>query len=103
MTGYRTPSGEVTIPLPGSTLEQAPDGAKPLQFAGHGRIVTYSVVHVPATRFKDRAPYALAVIELDEGARLLGLVGGGATGGLTIDGRVRSSHSDEYGHHFVPA
>jgi uncharacterized OB-fold protein len=103
LTGYRTASGEVTIPLPGSTLETVPEGAEALAFAGDGRIVTYSVVHVPSTRFKDQAPYVLAVIELAEGARLLGLVHGAANGGLAVDGRVRFSHSDGYGHHFVLA
>jgi len=97
LTGYRTPSGEVTIPLPGSTLEHAPEGAEPLVFAGGGKVLTYSIVYVPTTRFKDKAPYALAVIELDEGARLLALVDGDE---LAVDAAVRFSHKDEYGYHF---
>jgi uncharacterized OB-fold protein len=100
VTGYRIAAGEVTIPLPGSTLEQVPEGAERLEFVGAGRIVTYSVVHVPSTRFKDVSPYTLAVVELDEGARLLALVDDGEP---AIDGRVRFSHSDDYGHHFVLA
>ncbi|MBV8086325.1 MAG: OB-fold domain-containing protein [Chloroflexi bacterium] len=100
MTGYRVPGGEITIPLPGSTLEQVPDGAETLEFAGAGRIVTYSVVHVPSTRFKDVAPYTLAVVELHEGARLLALLDQGEP---AIGGPVRFTHSDEYGHHFVLA
>ena len=100
LTGYRVPGGEVTIPLPGSTLEQAPEGAATVDFAGPGRIVTFSVVHVPSTRFKEVTPYTLAVVELDEGARLLALVDDGEP---AIDRRVRFSHSDDYGHHFVLA
>ena len=103
LAGYRAPSGEVTIPLPGSTLEHAPEGAEPLQLSGTGRIVTFSVVHVAPARFKDQAPYALAVIELEAGARLLALVDGGAGGQLAIDDPVRFNHSDEFGHHFVLA
>jgi uncharacterized OB-fold protein len=100
LTGYRTAAGEVTIPLPGSTLEQIPEGAEPLQFAGTGRVLTYSIVFVPTTRFKDAAPYALAVVELREGARLLALVDGGTAANLSVDAHVHFSHKDEHGYHF---
>jgi len=100
LTGYRAPSGEVTIPLPGSTLEHVPAGAEPLAFSGRGKILTYSIVYVPTTRFKDKAPYALAVIELEEGARLMAIVD---TQNLNIDLPVRFSHHDQYGFHFLSA
>ena len=100
LTGYRAASGEITIPLPGSTLEHVPAGAEPLTFAGGGRVLTYSIVYVPTTRFKDKAPYALAVIELDEGARLMAIVDGGAADNLSVDGRVRYTRHDTYGFHF---
>ena len=100
LTGYRTLAGEVTIPLPGSTLERMPPGSEPLVFAGHGRVLTYSIVHVPTTRFRSQAPYALAVIELDEGARLLSLVDGGTAENLAVDAEVRFSRRDEFGYHF---
>ena len=103
LTGYRAPTGEVTIPLPGSTLEHAPEGAEPLAFAGGGRVLTYSIVYVSTTRFKDKAPYALAVVELDEGARLMALVDGGTAENMAVDGRVRYTHRDEYGYHFESA
>jgi uncharacterized OB-fold protein len=100
LTGYRAASGEVTIPLPGSTLEHVPAGAEPLTFAGGGKMLSYSIVYVPTTRFKDKAPYALAVIELDEGARLMAIVDGGTTENLAVDGPVRYTHHDGYGFHF---
>lgn len=100
LTGYRAASGEVTIPLPGSTLEYVPEGAEPLTFAGSGRVLTYSIVYVPTTRFKDAAPYALAIVELDEGARLMAIVDGGTAENLTVEGRVRYSHHDDHGYHF---
>jgi uncharacterized OB-fold protein len=99
LTGYRALSGEVTIPLPGSTLDHLPEGAEPLQFAGGGKIVTYSIVYVPTTRFKEKAPYALAIIELDEGARLMAIVDGAAEA-LSVDAPVRYTHHDQYGYHF---
>ncbi|HLY66971.1 MAG TPA: OB-fold domain-containing protein [Chloroflexota bacterium] len=101
LTGYRTPASEVTIPLPGSTLEHMPDGSEPLAFSGRGKVLTYSIVYVPTTRFKGKAPYALAVVELEEGARLMALVDGGTAENLSIDAPVRYSHGDEYGFHFL--
>jgi uncharacterized OB-fold protein len=100
LAGYRTPSGEVTIPVPGSTLERMPEGAQPLRFSGRGKLLTYTIIYVPTTRFKARAPYALGVIELDEGARLMAIVDGGAAENLSIDARVQYAGHDEYGHHF---
>ncbi|MBV9120335.1 MAG: OB-fold domain-containing protein [Chloroflexi bacterium] len=100
LTGYRSPSGEITLPLPGSTLERQPAGAETVRFTGKGRLLTYSIVHVPTTRFKSQAPYVLAIIELDEGARLMGLVDGAPAGNLAIEANVRYSHRDEFGYHF---
>ena len=100
LTGYKLPSGEITIPLPGSTLEHVPHDAEPLTFAGSGTLLTYSIVYVPTTRFKDKAPYALAVVELAEGARLMGIVDGGTAENLSVNAHVRYTHRDEYGYHF---
>lgn len=100
LTGYRTASGEVTIPVPGSTLEHVPAGSEPLTFGGRGKLLTYSIVHVPTTRFKDMAPYALGVIQLDEGAKLMAMIDGGTVDNLAVDGRVQYVGHDEYGHHF---
>ena len=42
---------------------------EPFQFSGKGKIYTYSVIRSPPDDFKKMAPYAVAVIELDEGAK----------------------------------
>jgi len=41
-----------------------------IQFAGKGRIYSYSVVHDAPTDFSDQRPYIMAIVELDEGPRL---------------------------------
>ncbi len=41
-----------------------------VQLAGTGKIATYTVIHVPASQFADEAPFAIGVIEMDEGARI---------------------------------
>lgn len=40
------------------------------QFSGKGKIHTFSVVRSPIDEFKKLSPYAVAIIELEEGARL---------------------------------
>jgi uncharacterized OB-fold protein len=45
--------------------------AEIIQLSHSGRVVTYTVVHVPPADFLMEAPYALAVIETPEGARLM--------------------------------
>jgi hypothetical protein len=36
-----------------------------------GKIVSHTVIRVPPAPFKDEAPYAVAVVQLDDGPRLL--------------------------------
>ena len=36
-----------------------------------GRVVTSTVIHVPPTDFETQSPYAVAVVETPEGARLM--------------------------------
>lgn len=42
----------------------------PFKFSGHGKVLTYSVLYSVADQYADMKPYVLAVIELDEGARM---------------------------------
>ncbi|MFC6942326.1 Zn-ribbon domain-containing OB-fold protein [Salinirubellus sp. GCM10025818] len=37
-----------------------------------GHVVSYTAVHTPPPAFADEAPYTIAVVELDSGARLTG-------------------------------
>ena len=48
-----------------------------VQASGRGRVYTYTVCHVAAhPAFESRVPYAIGMIELDEGVRMLaGIVG----------------------------
>jgi uncharacterized OB-fold protein len=69
------------------------------QAAGGARLVSWVVYHIayhPA--FKDRLPYNVAVVELEEGPRLISnLVGVSDTAALTIDQRLRLVIEDEGG------
>lgn len=46
------------------------------QFSGSGRIVSHTVIRVPPEGFEKYTPYAVAIIELDEGARISGQIVG---------------------------
>jgi len=44
------------------------------RFKGNGTVLSYSVVYAPPTGYKLRVPYTLALIKLEEGPTVLGLV-----------------------------
>lgn len=51
--------------------------------AGRGRIHSYTTIHrAQQASFRDRVPYTLALVDLDEGPRILGFLDGGA--GVTV-------------------
>ena len=46
------------------------------QTSGHGTLHTYMINYRPAPGFEEDAPYAIAVIQLDEGPRMMGNIVG---------------------------
>jgi len=46
------------------------------QFSGKGKIVSHTIVRVPPEGFEKYSPYAVAIIELDEGTRVSGQIVG---------------------------
>ena len=38
---------------------------------GHARVVTYVISYKPARGFEERCPYVIAIVELDEGVRMM--------------------------------
>lgn len=47
-----------------------------MKFSGKGNIVSYTIIRVPPGGFEKYTPYAVAIIELDEGTRISGQVVG---------------------------
>ncbi|MGE3245589.1 MAG: Zn-ribbon domain-containing OB-fold protein [Beijerinckiaceae bacterium] len=41
------------------------------EVSGRGSVYSYTVTHIPMPGFEERGPYALALVELDEGVRIL--------------------------------
>ena len=42
----------------------------PAQLAEKGKIITYTIIRVPPHQFADQAPYAVGIVELDDGVML---------------------------------
>ncbi len=45
-----------------------------VQLTPHGKLVTYTVVHVSPPQFKHMAPYAVGIVEMPEGVKLPGII-----------------------------
>lgn len=43
---------------------------EPIQFSGKGKIFSFSIIRTPTSDFKKIALYAVAIIELEEGAKV---------------------------------
>jgi len=41
-----------------------------------GTLLTYTVIHVPPSQFQSVAPYALGIVEFEDGVHLLGMIRG---------------------------
>lgn len=85
----------------------------PLNLGGTGTVVQSTTVHVPAPGFEDLVPYAMAIIELDEGPRLTAQITDCApanvAAGMRVKAVFRRIQEDGkagviyYGTKFVPA
>ena len=45
-----------------------------LALKGKGKLVTYTIIRVAPEGFGDQAPYAIGIVELDEGIRIMGQI-----------------------------
>ncbi len=67
-------SGTVTLPRRFVDPETGDKEIEPVKLKGTGTILTYTVVHIPADDYSHLAPFPVAIIETDEGARLTAMV-----------------------------
>lgn len=44
------------------------------ELQSRGRLVTYTVIHLPPPQFQVLAPYAIGIVELTDGVRLPGMI-----------------------------
>ena len=45
-----------------------------VMLSDRGKILTYTIIRVPPHQFVDQAPYAVGIVELDDGVKLTGQV-----------------------------
>jgi uncharacterized OB-fold protein len=45
-----------------------------LQVSGKGKLLTYTVIHVAPAAFQNLAPYAIGIIELENGLKIPGMI-----------------------------
>lgn len=65
---------------------------EPHEVAGEGRVIVWTTIHVPPSRYADEAPYTVAIVELDAGVRSMGrLIGDSAR---ELRAKVRLHHVD---------
>ena len=75
LTGIRCARcGEIAIP-PKEFCPACQERAwEPVPLDGHGTIVSFTVIRIPPRGRAEEAPYAVAVVKLDEGVSLLGRI-----------------------------
>ena len=47
-----------------------------VEAAGKGRLLTYTVIHIAPPQFQALAPYAVGIVQLENGLRLPGMIQG---------------------------
>ena len=62
---------------------------EPTKLAETGKILTYTVIRVPPHQFVDQAPYAVGIVELDDGVKITAQVVDCDFEDLKIGQRVR--------------
>jgi uncharacterized OB-fold protein len=84
-----------------------------MTLSGRGELLTFTIIRVPPSQFKDQAPYALGIVELDEGVRLTGQIADVPVDNIEIGQKMKiefrkiqeEGHAGilAYGYKFVPA
>jgi len=54
------------------------------EVSGKGKLLTFSVIHIAPPQFQDLAPYAVGIIQLENGAKIPGMITNAAQEQLRI-------------------
>jgi len=66
--------GKVVFPARSICPDCRGEALEPIALTRHGKVITSTVIHVAPDEFATEAPYAMAIIETPEGARLMAQV-----------------------------
>jgi hypothetical protein len=83
-----------------------------IKLSDKGKLISHTVIHTPASQFKDQAPYALGICEMPEGvnvtAQIVDIQPDEITTGMELQIEFRRVQTDghhgvlAYGYKFVP-
>ncbi|MGA2875245.1 MAG: Zn-ribbon domain-containing OB-fold protein [Nitrososphaerales archaeon] len=76
LLGLRCESGHVTVPPRRSCRICQSLNMQVIEIAKTGKVVSFTVVHVKSRDFPLETPYTLAIVKLDAGGNLLGVING---------------------------
>jgi len=62
---------------------------EPVQLNPEGKIISYTVIRIAPSKFVDQVPYALGIVEFDDGVRLMAQIADCDLEKLKIDMRVK--------------
>lgn len=64
----------ITVPPRSACPRCGNAGLSWIQLPSRGRLVTYTVIHMPPAQFQTLAPYAIGIVEFAKGTRLPGMI-----------------------------
>lgn len=59
------------------------------EISGIGKLLTYTIIHVAPVQFQALAPYAVGIVELENGLRLPGMITGAEENRLSIGMKLK--------------
>jgi uncharacterized OB-fold protein len=62
--------GTITLANRYISAESNTTKSEKITLAGTGKVVTYTIIHIAADAYAKQTPYAVAIVETDEGARI---------------------------------
>lgn len=89
LEAQKFPSGFVSLPR---RLIDPISNSKEFEritLSGEGTILTYTIIHISSNQFKLLTPYAVAIIETDEGSRITAMITDTNFEDLKIGARVK--------------
>lgn len=66
---------------------------EPVDLPGVGRLVSWTTIRRAPAKFRDEQPYDIAIVDLDDGARITGRLAAGQAG-MRLGARVRAVRAD---------
>ncbi|OGU60642.1 MAG: hypothetical protein A2X64_07885 [Ignavibacteria bacterium GWF2_33_9] len=74
LEAQRFSDGYISLPNRYISPETGTKEFENITLSGKGTILSYTIVHTPSDQFKLAKPYAVAIIETEEGARLTSMI-----------------------------